>query len=222
MTEDYLALSGIQHYCFCSRQWALIHLEQQWADNTRTYGGSQMHQRADDPYFTESRGDVRISRSLPLSSDRLRLRGVADVVEFHRCDEADGIRLEGETGFWKPVPIEYKYGQEKEDHSDLMQLTAQAICLEEMFKIDIPVGYLYYGKTRRRFKVEITAGLREEAFMLAAEMYQYLESGETPAAVLQKHCQNCSLQQLCVPKLSKKSRSISSYWKHMMEDEEDA
>lgn len=221
MTEDYLALSGIQHFCFCKRQWGLIHLEQQWADNVRTFGGSAMHQRADDPLFTESRGTVRISRSMPLVSHQLRLKGIADVVEFHRCDTEQGIVLPHVTGLWFPVPVEYKYGQEKEDNRDVMQLVAQAICLEEMFGLPLAYGYLYYGKTRHRVKVEFTKELRQEAFLLAEEMRRCFASGVTPKADLQKHCRNCSLQDLCVPKLSKKSRKIRSYLRDCIENEEE-
>lgn len=214
---NYLAISGIQHFCFCKRQWALIHLERQWQENTRTFGGSLMHKNADDPYFTELRGDILISRSMPLISHKLKMQGVADVVEFRRDD--GGVSIHGRSGKWLPAPVEYKYGQEKSDASDIAQLTLQAICLEEMFGIEVQKGYIYYGKTRHRVEVEFTEARRAFVRQIIQEMYQYLQQGRTPPAIYKKNCKNCSLYDICVPELSKKKRTLKNYIKRAIEEE---
>ena len=212
--DDYLMLSGIQHFSYCKRQWALIHLEGVWAENTRTFGGGQMHERADDPFFVQSRGQVRISRAMPLVSHQLELTGISDVVEFYQSPS--GITLPGEEGLWQIRPVEYKYGRPKEDHCDLVQLTAQAICLEEMFQTTIKEGAIYYGQTRHRVDVVFTEELRQETKALAAEMYEWLESGQLPPAHYQASCKNCSLYDLCAPKL-KDDQAIRRYLVKAME-----
>lgn len=211
--EDYLMLSGIQHFCFCPRQWGLIHIEQQWEDNTRTFGGTVMHEKADDPFFTESRGTLIVSRSMPLVSHQLKLKGVADVVEFHKQEDKvdNGIILKGRQGKWRIEPVEYKYGQPKENNSDLVQLGAQAICLEEMFKISIQKGSIYYGKIRHRVEVSIDTTLRKEVKSLVETMYHYYTQEKTPLGEYEPRCKNCSLYNLCVPSLSAKVKNVKKY-----------
>ncbi len=143
-----LSLSGIQHFAFCRRQWALIHIENLWAENVRTVEGSILHERAHDEQFTESRGNVLILRGFRVASEKMGLNGVCDVVEFHR--NACGVSLHGREGLWLPYPAEYKRGKPKEDDCDQLQLCAQAMCLESMFVCDIPEGCLFYGELRRR------------------------------------------------------------------------
>lgn len=158
--DEYLMLSGIQHFKFCRRQWALIHIEQQWAENVHTVVGELMHKKAHDPYLTEKRKDVLITRALPVSSRMLGISGECDVVEFHKKN--DGIKLHGHRGFYEIYPVEYKKGKPKESEEDILQLTAQVICLEEMFSTDISEGALFYGETRRREPVIITEELRKQ------------------------------------------------------------
>ena len=146
--EDYLQLSGIQHYLFCRRQWAIIHIEQQWAENEKTIDGMFFHQNAHDQNKDERRGDTLIRHALSVHSSSLGLSGQCDVVEFHRSEE--GIQLAGETGRWKIYPVEYKRGHEKPDNCDAAQLCAQAMCLEEMYCCDIDSGALFYGEKRHR------------------------------------------------------------------------
>ena len=173
--DDLLMLSGIQHFAFCERQWALIHIEQQWAENMRTVEGTHIHERVDDPFASEVRGNVITLRSVSLVSYRLGLYGVADVVEFKRAENCAGIGMEGYSGVWKPVPVEYKRGKPKPDERDAVQLCAQAICLEEMYQNDkntpliIDKGYLFYGETRHRQEVIFCHELRNkvETYALA-------------------------------------------------------
>ncbi|MCQ1538354.1 CRISPR-associated protein Cas4 [Methanocalculus taiwanensis] len=202
-------LSGIQHFAFCRRQWALIHIEQLWKENVLTFGGRQMHRNADDPFFTESRGDLLISRSVPLVSHSLKVYGIADVVEYHRSDT--GVAISGREGYWTVVPVEYKAGRKKPDDRDEVQLCAQAICLEEMYRTRIEKGYLYYGKTRRRTEVLFDDEIRRRVAELVAGMYELYDAGITPPALLLPHCKNCSLIDLCMPNVSSRRRSVDRY-----------
>lgn len=206
--HDLLALSGIQHFAFCRRQWALIHIENLWAENVRTVEGSILHERAHDDQFTESRGDMLILRGLRVASEKLGLSGICDVVEFHR--NADGVTLHGREGRWLPYPVEYKRGKPKEDDCDHLQLCAQALCLEEQFFCEIPEGSLYYGETRCRQRVSFTPELRERVASMAAEMHAYDNHRHTPSAKPSKACNACSLKDLCLPKLTKQE-CVSAY-----------
>lgn len=214
--DDFLMLSGIQHFAFCKRQWALIHIEQQWQENYLTFCGKRLHKNADNPYTVECRGDLIISRAMPVQSSSLRLTGVADVVEFHRTEE--GASIKDHPGLWEVVPVEYKAGKKKQGDCDEVQLCAQAICLEEMFNTRIPRGYLFYGKTRRRTEVIFSDSLREHVRSLVSEMYQLYERGITPAAVPGDYCQRCSLVDICVPHLGEKRISINMYLDKVSED----
>lgn len=205
LEEEYLMLSGIQHFAFCRRQWAIIHIEQQWAENYRTTAGELMHKKAHDESSFEKRGNLLIVRGLRISSHELGLSGQCDVVEFHQNE--NGIELFGYDGKWNPVPIEYKNGAPKENNADELQICAQAICLEEMFQITIPDGYLYYGENRRRSHVEFTDNLREEVRKIAKEMHDLFVRGYTPKVKPTKQCKACSLENLCVPKLQKRMKA---------------
>lgn len=134
--DDCLQLSGIQHFSFCRRQWALIHLEQQWAENLRTVEGDLLHERAHDEGFAEKRRDIRTVRGLRIQSPSLGVSGSCDVVEFIRDEQ--GVVLAGQAGTWRPYPVEYKRGSSKETDADRLQLCCQAMCLEEMLCTEIP------------------------------------------------------------------------------------
>lgn len=148
MTQQDTTLSALQHYAYCRRQWGLIFLEQQWAENAHTAEGQVFHQTAHHGPEAELRGDTLILRGLRLESARLHLHGVSDVVEFHRSP--DGVALHGREGLWLPYPVEYKKGSDKTQDADEVQLCAQALCLEEMLCCAIPEGSLFYGEPRRR------------------------------------------------------------------------
>jgi CRISPR-associated exonuclease Cas4 len=197
--DELLALSGIQHFCFCRRQWALIHIEQQWQENVLTVEGKLLHARANDPFFSEVREGVITARAMPVASYKLGLSGVCDVVEFYPSPE--GARLRGREGTFQPAPVEYKRGKEKRDKSDESQLCAQAICLEEMLSVSIPFGYLYYGEIRRRIEVELTIELRNFVDEISREMHAYFERGYTPRVKPSKACRSCSLKDVCMPGL---------------------
>lgn len=216
--DDYLMISGIQHFKFCRRQWALIHIEQQWAENVHTVVGELMHKKAHDPYLTEKRKDTIIVRALPVSSKTLGVSGECDVVEFHKCE--DGIKLHGHRGFYTVYPVEYKKGKPKLTEEDKLQLAAQALCLEEMFSTEIPEGAIFYGETRQREIVEITPELREEVKRMFLEMQQYYSRKYTPRVKYSKSCNACSLKDICLPKLGK-TVSVKHYISQMLKEEEE-
>lgn len=213
--EDFLLLSGLQHFAFCRRQWALIHIEQQWAENFRTTDGKILHEKAHDGSQRERRGDMLITRGLRIHSATLGVSGACDVVEFHLT--SDGITLPGEEGLWQPYLVEYKRGTKKENDADRLQLCGQAICLEEMLCCAIPEGALYYGETRRREVVAFTEELREQVRSSLEEMHQLYKRAYTPKVKPTKSCNACSMKELCLPRLMKK-RSVSEYLKKAMED----
>ncbi|MFH1446612.1 MAG: CRISPR-associated protein Cas4 [Chloroflexota bacterium] len=208
-SDELLALSGLQHFYFCRRQWALIHIERQWQENVLTVEGKIIHERVDDPFFTEVRNDVIIARSMPVASYRLGLYGICDVVEF--SPSPDGVSLHGRSGKFLPTPIEYKRGKEKADKRDEIQLCAQALCLEEMLSVDIPKGFMYYGETRHRVEVDLSEELRKLVVDYAAEMHAYFEKGHTPKVKPSKACKSCSLKDICLPEMQGKVIPASKY-----------
>ena len=217
--DDLLPLSGLQHLAYCPRQFALIHLEQAWADNLFTAEGNILHSRTDQAE-AETRGGLHIARTLRLQSRRLGLAGIADVVEFHRdADDAGGVELPKLDGRWRPYPVEYKRGRPKPNDCDEIQVCAQALCLEEMLGLDIPEGALFYGKTRRRKVVQFGDELRKRTEDLSAAMHRLWNSGRTPAAEYSRKCDQCSLQDLCMPKSAK--RDATSYLERMLDDSEE-
>ncbi len=214
--EEFLQLSGLQHFKFCRRRWALIHVEKQWAENFRTTDGAIMHENAHDKEFTESRGDLVVTRGMNVFSRVLGVSGECDVLEFHR--DKDGIPLRGRDGLWVPFPVEYKRGRPNTQSGDALQLCAQAMCLEEMLCCAVPRGALYYGETRRREAVEFTDELRQSVRDSLSEMHQHYRRGYTPRVKPTKSCNACSLKDLCVPKLMG-GRSVSEYISGYMGDE---
>lgn len=199
--DDWLALSGIQHYAFCKRQWALIHIEQLWQENVRTTAGQLEHERVDDYAQSETRGNLLILRSLRVFSRKLGITGICDVVEFHRDD--NGVELHGRDGKWSAYPIEYKHGHSKVRNEDRLQLCAEAMCLEEMLACKIPNAALFYRETKRREVVELDDNLRDTVVSLTQQMHDLYSRGYTPKVKRTKSCNACSLKDLCLPELGK-------------------
>ena len=206
--DEFLQLSGIQHFAFCRRQWALIHIEMQWKENLRTVEGQILHENAHNPEMNEKRGNVIVVRAMPVHSRKMGVSGECDVVEFHKSDK--GAHINGREGVYMPVPVEYKRGEPKSDNIDILQLAAQALCLEEMFCTDINYGYIYYGETRHRLKVDFDDEIRNEVVRLLEEMHLYYRRGYTPKVKISKKCNACSLKDLCVPVLNK-NKSVAEY-----------
>lgn len=214
--EDFLQLSGLQHFAFCRRQWALIHIEQQWKENLRTVEGDLFHRRAHDEQVRERRGDILILRGVSIASPTLGISGKCDVIEFHA--DPKGVPLYEEQGLWVPFPVEYKRGAPKSHQADELQLCAQAMCLEEMLCCHVPEGALFYGETRRRTAVSFSIELREQVQEMLEEMHLLYRRGYTPKVRRSKACNACSLQELCLPGLMK-GHDVDSYLHQAMEVE---
>lgn len=221
--EDLLPLSALQHLMFCERQCALIHLEQVWHDNPLTLEGSRIHARAHErAQRRELRGEILIVRRLWLRSLRLGVSGRPDVVEFrrtrldeHASDESDasrhGVKLPGLAGVWAPYPVEYKRGRPKPNRCDEVQLCAQAICLEEMLKVAVPEGALFYAAIKQRRNVAFSDGLRQATHGAAVRLHELLRSGVTPRVAREPKCRRCSLAQVCRPDATAPRRSARRY-----------
>ena len=217
--DDYLLLSGIQHFSFCRRQWALIHIENQWQENVLTATGRVQHERVHDRMQTESRGDELIVRGMPVKSAALGVSGECDAVVFTKAE--DGVSLHGRKGMWSVLPVEYKHGKSKISDCDRLQVTAQAMCLEEMLCCRIDRAALYYFETRSREYVALTDDLRENVEEMFAEMHQYYSRGYTPKVKPSKACRQCSLQGECLPALLGRKESVGEYnRRHLLEDAE--
>lgn len=214
--DDYLLLSGIQHYAFCPRQWALIHIEGQWNENYLTAGGRIMHSKAHNGEATEKRGELIIFRSLKVRSVELGISGECDIVEFYKSKS--GVPLSGYDGLWVPYPVEYKRGKTKLDDCDRLQLCAQAVCLEEMLCMNIESGALFYGEPRRREVVIFNPELRAKLKAIAITIHELFSRKYTPKAVKKKCCQSCSIKDLCLPELGKTDEtSVIKYMERHLE-----
>lgn len=207
--DNYLMLSGIQHFLFCKRQWALIHIENLWEENIYTSEGEILHSKADKPFIKEKRKNKIISRAMPISSKTLGLSGILDVIEFEKSE--DGISIKGKNGKWKATIIEYKRGKKKKYSYDDCQLMAEAICLEEEFGVNLEYGYIYYGKTDTREKIIFEDKLRKLTIETAKLMHQYYNKKIIPKAEFYRKCKLCSLYEVCNPRLTKKPKNIHNY-----------
>ena len=212
-----LQLSGLQHFAFCRRQWALIHIEKLWQENLRTTEGELMHKRVHESGLREKRGNVLTIRGLSVASRTLGISGQCDAVEFHR--DPKGVSLQGEEGLWRPYPVEYKHGSSKTLYADSLQLCAQALCLEEMLCCPIEEGALFYGESKRRTKVLLDEELREKVRAMLLEMHRLYERGYTPQVKPSKACNACSLKEQCLPAILK-TDSSTQYLRAALEEEE--
>lgn len=212
--DDYLMLSGIQHFCFCRMQWALIHLEQVWEDDDRTVSGSIFHEKVDE-VSKETRRDLVVRRAVRVSSPSLGISGRCDVVEF--IEDPNGHRVDGMVGLFKVRPVEYKVGRRKSDDCNRMQLCAEAIALEESLHTTVEEGALFYGKERRREIVPIDESLRSRTSLIAEEMHEMFVTHELPEPVEMPHCKRCSLSNLCLPGVGRRSK-VGRYLSRMAEE----
>lgn len=213
--DDLLMLSGIQHYAFCPRQWALAYVDSQWEDNHLTIEGDWLHRKVDDPNAMEyDRGNVTL-RSVPVKSYKLGFFGIVDMLELYPLDnESDkAFTICRYPGRWSVLPIEYKHGKAKSDDIDEVQLCAQAMCLEEMYGIEIPHGAFFYGQTRRRVSVTLSETLRKRVAELSSTMHRLFSGGIIPDAKAEKKCRSCSLQNLCMAQDLRHASSVREYLK---------
>jgi CRISPR-associated exonuclease Cas4 len=184
--HEVVLISALEHWSYCPRQCALIHIEQTYDENLFTLRGSRVHRQAHEESVETERG-VRIARGVPLWSDRLGLHGKSDIVEFH-----------GET----PYPVEYKSGSRRTWRHEAIQLCAQAMCLEEMLAVPVPEGAVYYAASRRRREVRFDQAIRVETEMAIEAVRVLLRGTRLPEAVHDARCRQCSLYDACLPDLA--------------------
>ena len=217
--ESFLLLSGLQHFCFCKRQWALIHVEQQWQENALTLEGHALHERVHDADFTEKRGSVLLSRGMPVRSETLQITGNCDLVEM--TQDPAGVPIAARDGRWRLYPVEYKHGREDIGGAGALQLCAQAMCLEEMFCTDIPEGAIYFAAAKHRKGVPFTQELRQKVRDNCEEMHRLFLCGQTPRCKPTSLCKSCSLRELCQPQTAS-AGSAKAYVNRMLAEEEKA
>jgi len=205
--QDPIPISALQHYLYCPRQCALIHIERQWAENRLTAEGRVLHERADSPRIASRKG-VRTVAAMPLIEAQLGIVGVADIVEFHSAEVGDRI-----------VPIEYKRGRPKAHRADEVQLCAQALCLESMLARPVLEGALFYGQTRRRQEVAFDIELRELTYQVIHATREMIRSGKSPTAQYEpKRCNACSLIDLCQPRWLERGHGVNDWLRAHLED----
>lgn len=204
----YISISALQAFSYCRRKFVLEYLEGLWEANIYTTEGTLQHQIVHDYTRTESRGNLLITRSLSIVSEKYHLVGNCDVVEFHK--QKDGIILQNRPGYWQPIPIEYKHSNKIIEGSAL-QLCAQAMCLEEMLSCKIDYGFLFYKNTKQREKIDFTLDLRNKVISTSNEILKYVISKEAPKVKVSKKCNNCTIKNLCLPKIL--NTNVTSYIK---------
>ena len=210
--DDMLMLSGIQHFRFCPRQWALIHIEQQWDDNRLTIEGQILHKHVDDPFYRQKCGDQITLRAVNIASRELGLYGISDAIELLPSPSLEDTILHPKyPGRWRPVAVEYKHGRPKKDEVDEVQLAAQTMCLEEMYAIHIPYGVFSYGELRHRIEVAITDELRDIVRQCARDMHEIFSKTVIPKAKYERHCDKCSLKEICMPTIAKNCTTVDTY-----------
>jgi CRISPR-associated exonuclease Cas4 len=208
--DDAIPLSALQHYLYCTRQCALIHVERIWSENVYTAEGRVLHEQADKPR-AESRRGVRTVTAMPLSNVELGIAGVADIVEFH-CSETDATE--------KAFPVEYKRGRPKAHRADEVQLCAQALCLEAMLQQSIAEGALFYGTTRRRRLVPFDAELRRLTLAAIDGVRVLLRTARTPPATYEaRRCDACSLIDDCQPRALGQHASVKTWFEARLDED---
>lgn len=215
--DDMLMLSGIQHYCFCPRQWYLIHIEQLWKDNALTMEGNWLHKKVHQPEMTTKRRDKITLRSVPLASPTLGLYGFSDAVELTPASEnkEGGFTHPNYPGNWCATPIEYKRGRPKAHNADRLQLCAEAIAIEDLYNTHIAKGFLYYGETKHREIVLFDSSLRNETMKTAEDMHELALHNSPVTPTYKPHCRSCSLIDLCLPKLSQLTSASNYITEHL-------
>lgn len=181
--QDLIPISALEHYAYCPRQAALIHVEMVWDENLYTQRGRFVHEQVDQP-GVETLGEIRVERSLPLWSRRWGLVGKADIVEFH-----------GLT----PYPVDYKHGPRRRREHDDLQVCAQAVCLEEMTGQKVPCGAIFHASSQHRREVVCDQALRRRLQEAVVHLREILRRSTLPPAPNDKRCRQCSLKSSCLP-----------------------
>lgn len=217
--DDMLMLSGIQHFVYCPRQWALIHLDQVWEDNRLTAEGEVLHKNVDNPMLRQKDRETITLRSVNIASRQLGLYGISDAIELTESSELENtITHPKYPGRWKVLPVEYKHGKKKFDKCDEAQVMAQGICLEEQYGIHLYMGAVFYSETRSREYIEFTSDLRQFTIQCAEQMHEFYRSRKLPEIADKHKCKNCSLKDICMPELDKLP-SVKNYLRKNLDEE---
>jgi len=189
--EDSISISALNQFVFCPRRCALMNIEGIWSDNEHTVKGTILHEHADERGYETDKG-VKVLRALPLFSKKYGLNGKADIV-----------KLRGK----EVIPVEYKKGKRRDFGNDNIQLAAQALCLEEMFKVEIKRGFIFHTTSKRRREVLIDESLRNETIWTINLIRELLQGEKIPKAELKPRCDGCSLRGICFPELSSRRKA---------------
>jgi CRISPR-associated exonuclease Cas4 len=215
---DPISISALQHWLYCPRQCALIHNEQVWAENQFTAEGQLLHKKANEGP-DEHRSSGSILRHLHISSETFNITGICDIVEFQNFkSQISNLK----RAKFNVVPVEYKRGKPKSHRADEVQVCAQALCLEEMFQTEIPLGLIFYGKTRRRTEVILDQELRDLTLSTITAVHEMKQSGITPLAEYDcSKCDACSLIDHCQPKAMRLKRGVASWFGKQLTSDHD-
>ncbi|MDR3216777.1 MAG: CRISPR-associated protein Cas4 [Clostridiaceae bacterium] len=221
--EVKIQLRAVQHFVYCKRQWGLIHIESQWAENDSVVLGNLTHSLVNDPFFNEKRRDKHISRSVPVYSDTYGIYGVADCVEFVRCSEnAEGAEIPGKDGRFRITVVEYKKSKNKHfvqaSFADIMQVTGQVICLEEMFGIPID-AYIYFADVKQRFAVDVSPENKRRFLTFVDEVRRFTYDGMVPPREVGQVCTGCSMSDYCMPKAKAKRGGFKTKLAELLRDD---
>jgi len=191
-------------------------IDGEWEDNYKIIEGNITHEKVDDPFFNEKRKDIYYSRSVPVFSEKLNLYGIADVIEFVRAET--GVSINKHDGLWNINPIEYKNGRPEKSDADNLQLCTIALCLEEMFSIEIGSGEIYYNKMRKRVKVHLDEKLKIQVKSILAEINELLDNNFIPSKPENQNCSLCSLIEICLPSIFSAKTKNSARIKRLLEE----
>jgi CRISPR-associated exonuclease Cas4 len=207
--EDLLPISALQHLAFCERQCALIHVEREWAENDRTAEGKVVHERVDEGYRAYRKG-LKQFAGVQVCSRSLGISGKLDMLELTQVEgDPDNCTFLHLKGYWQIQPVEFKRGKPKKNDIDRVQVCAQALCLEEMTGTQVERGSIFYAQLRRRTEVDLDDVLRRRTLSLIHRLREVVEGVELPPPVLKRHCQSCSLQQICQPSISSGAKTAA-------------
>lgn len=214
--EDFIQISGLQHLAFCKRQWALIHIDQEWEENVFTAEGRNLHERVDEGY-QEFRKGLRQYSGLYVKSLKLGIYGKTDLIEAIKSAESktNDIQMLGLKGKWSLYPVEFKRGKPKSHDADLIQLCAQALCLEEMTETQIESGAVFYWQIRKRVEVEFDPALRQKTIAMIKLAHDLIKKGQIPSPEYGQHCRSCSLLEICMPR-KLQAEKISAYKRELL------
>jgi CRISPR-associated exonuclease Cas4 len=201
--SEWVPLSALQHYMFCPRQCALNYIENIWVENYLTAAGRILHNKTED-LIRESRKSIVHEFGVELASNKYKIFGQADVIEFEYIDEKH-------TTLIATFPIEYKRGKQKNDYSDEVQLCAQGLCIEEMLDTNVEYGFLFYFNDRKKIKINIDKEIRDLTKKCIKEVHELYKDGTLPSAYYSNSCNSCSMKEICFPNTAGRKKSVSRY-----------